>query len=201
MPVSTSRLEAFSDGVFAIAITLLVLEIRVPAGQGDHLWRALGHEWPSFAGFVVSFVTIGIIWVNHHGLFDSVREVNRPLLFLNLFLLLSVAFIPFTTALMADYLREGQGQDVATAVYAGSLLLMGWGFTALGQYLHRKRPPGYEELSEADRRELVVRSTAGWLVYAVAVAVAFVNAYAGLVICGLVALAYIPGRWLGTPES
>jgi uncharacterized membrane protein len=193
----TSRLEAFSDGVFAIAITLLVLEIKVPVGHGHDLWHALGQQWPSYAGFITSFITIGIIWVNHHGLFDSVQQADRPLLFLNLFLLMSVAFIPFTTALMAEYLREPQGQDVATAVYSASLLLMGWGFLSLSVYLHRRDHLVQAELSDADRLELMVRGTTGWVAYLLAVGVAFVNAYASLVICFLVAVAYIPGRWLG----
>jgi uncharacterized membrane protein len=199
--MTTSRLEAFSDGVFAIAITLLVLEIQVPKGRGADLWHALGEQWPSYAGFVVSFITIGIIWVNHHGLFDSVKQVDRPLLFLNLFLLMSVAFIPFTTALMAEYLRESQGQDVATAVYAASLLLMGFGFAGLSLYLRQRDHLVQAELSDADRRELIVRGTTGWAVYLLAVAVAFVNAYVSLGLCLLVALAYIPGRWLGRLET
>jgi uncharacterized membrane protein len=194
--MKTSRLEAFSDGVFAIAITLLVLEVHVPTGHGADLWHALGQQWPSYAGFVVSFITIGIIWVNHHGLFDSVRVANRPLLFLNLFLLMSVAFIPFTTALMAEYLREPQGEDVATAVYAASLLLMAFGFASVSLYLRRRDHLVHDTLSEADRRELVVRGTTGWAVYLLAIGMAFVNAYVSLGLCLLVALAYIPGRWL-----
>ena len=196
----TSRLEAFSDGVFAIAITLLVLEIHVPVDRGEDLWRALGQEWPSFAGFVISFVTIGIIWVNHHSLFDDITEADRTLLFLNLFLLLSVAFIPFTTALMADYLRESQGQDVAAAVYAGSFLLMAWGFAAIGVYLHRHGQLVGRPLRDAVRRQRLLRNSIGQFAYVLAIAVAFVNAYASLALCGLVAAAYIPARWTRTAE-
>ena len=194
--MTTSRLEAFSDGVFAIAITLLVLEIHVPTGRGSELWRALGDQWPSYAGFVVSFITIGIIWVNHHGLFDSIQQVDRPLLFINMFLLMSVAFIPFTTALMAEYLRESQGQDVATAVYAASFLLMALGFASVSLYLQRRDHLVRSTLTDVDRRELLVRGTTGWAAYLIAVAVAFLNAYVSLALCLLVALAYIPGRWL-----
>ena len=196
----TSRLEAFSDGVFAIAITLLVLEIHVPVDRGEDLWRALGQEWPSFAGFVISFVTIGIIWVNHHSLFDDITEADRTLLFLNLFLLLSVAFIPFTTALMADYLRESQGQDVAAAVYAGSFLLMAWGFAAIGVYLHRHGQLVGRPMSDTVRRQRLLRNSIGQFAYVLAIAVAFVNAYASLALCGLVAAAYIPARWTRTAE-
>src|ERR671937_1127352 len=94
----TARLEAFSDGVFSIAATLLVLELRVPAPDPVGLAAALLRQWPSYAVYAVSFLTIGIIWVNHHALFDLLRKVDRPLLFLNLLLLLCVAAVPFPTA-------------------------------------------------------------------------------------------------------
>ena len=193
--MSTSRLEAFSDGVIAIAITLLVLEIHVPTDQGSDLWHALGRQWPSYVGFVVSFVTIGIIWVNHHTLYHELARVDRSLLFLNLFLLMSVAFIPFTTALMADYLNQSQGQDVATAVYAGSFLLVAWGFTAVNVYLYTHGSLGHTPLSKAERRSRLVRNASGQFGYLAAIGLAFVNAYVSIAVCGLVAAAYIPGRW------
>ena len=193
--MSTSRLEAFSDGVFAIAITLLVLEIHVPVDQGADLWHALGRQWPSYVGFVVSFVTIGIIWVNHHTLYHELAQVDRTLLFLNLFLLMSVAFIPFTTALMADYLNKSQGQDVATAVYAGSLLLMAWGFTAINAYLYTHRHLGEERLDPRERRARLVGNATGQFAYLAAIGLAFVNAYASIALCGLVAAAYISEGW------
>src|SRR5436309_13539589 len=96
----TNRVEAFSDGVLAMAITLLILEISVPDVKGDDLLDALGHQWPSYVAYVVSFLTIGIMWVNHHALFDHIRIVDRGLLFVNLFLLLAIAFVPFPTALL-----------------------------------------------------------------------------------------------------
>src|SRR5205085_2423787 len=94
--MGTARLEAFSDGVLAIAATLLVLELRVPEAGGD-LAAALASQWPSYVVYVVSFLTIGIIWVNHHSLLAHVRRVDRPLLFLNLWLLLTISLIPFPT--------------------------------------------------------------------------------------------------------
>lgn len=104
----SGRVEAFSDGVFAIAITLLILEIKVPEGAGEHLWTALGAQWPSYAAYVVSFLVIGIMWANHHTVFGYVARVDRTLLFLNLLLLLVVAALPWPTALLAEYLREGR---------------------------------------------------------------------------------------------
>ena len=193
----TSRLEAFSDGVFAIAITLLVLEIRVPVNQGENLWQALGDQWPSYAGYVISFLTIGIIWVNHHALFDAVSHATRPLLFLNLGLLMATAFIPFTTALMADYLRAANGQDVAAAVYSASFLVMGFCFGAIHLYLQRHGDLVVESISPDQRRRRTMRAQLGQIGYAAAIALAFVNAYLSLGICALVAIYHIhPGASL-----
>jgi TMEM175 potassium channel family protein len=190
--MSTTRLEAFSDGVFAIAITLLVLEIHVPEGGG--LWGKLGDLWPSYVGYGVSFLTIGIIWVNHHSTFARIDTVDRPLLFLNLLLLLWVAFLPFPTALVAEHIREGTDEDVAAAVYAGSLLLMGAAFFTTAVYAHRLHRLPREVL-----RTIAVRNAVGQGGYAVALAVAFVNAPVSLAICGLVAVYYVfPGRDLGS---
>jgi uncharacterized membrane protein len=100
----TTRLEMFSDGVFAIAITLLVLEIRVPhVGEGESLVVALLGLWPSYLGYAVSFLQIGVIWANHHNRFRLLERSDHVLLFLNILFLLCVAFIPFPTALLAEY--------------------------------------------------------------------------------------------------
>ena len=117
--MKTNRLEAFSDGVFAVAITLLILEINVP--EGEHLWHELKEEWPSFASFFVSFWVIGIIWVNHHGLLDHLKRADRGVLYLNLLVLMTVVFIPFSTALMADHLKSGADEEVAAFVYTAGV--------------------------------------------------------------------------------
>src|SRR5882724_8319589 len=127
--MTKNRLEAFSDGVFAVAITLLVLEINVPGGE--NLWHQLKEEWPSFASFFVSFWVIGIIWVNHHGVIDHLKRADRGVLYLNLLVLMSVVLIPFATALMADHLKSGADEHVAAAVYAGAFVLMAVAFAVL----------------------------------------------------------------------
>jgi uncharacterized membrane protein len=115
--MSTNRMEAFSDGVFAIAITLLVLEIHVPEpGAGQSLGRELLAQWPSYAAFVVSFLTIGIIWINHHAMVRRLRVTDHSILIWNLLLLMTVSALPFTTALMSAYLKQGQGESLAAAV-------------------------------------------------------------------------------------
>ena len=104
--MSSARLEAFSDGVFAVAITLLALDLRVDGPGHGTLAHQLAHQWPSFAAYVVSFFVIGIVWVNHHALFTSFARADRSLMFLNLLLLLWIVAIPFATSTMATYLRR-----------------------------------------------------------------------------------------------
>ena len=105
--MGTGRLEAFSDGVFAVAITLLVLDLHVDPASGRTLAAQLGAEWPAFAAYSLSFLVIGVVWVNHHALLSLAARTDRKLLFYNLILLMWVAVIPFTTATLADYLRDG----------------------------------------------------------------------------------------------
>lgn len=189
----TSRLEAFSDGVIAIAITLLVLEIHVPeVGGPNSLGHELAQQWPSYAGYVVSFVTIGIIWINHHAMVSRIRQANHTLLILNLFLLMSIAILPFTTALVADYLREPEGEHLAAAIYSASLLLMGLAFYTMQRYAldGSGRQLLGVELSEDDRRAIKLRNALGLIPYAIATAVAPFSAYLTLAICAAVAAYY-----------
>ncbi|MER7841958.1 TMEM175 family protein [Streptomyces sp. NPDC096040] len=121
----SGRLEAFSDGVFAIAVTLLILDIKVPkVGEHGSLWRAVGEQWPSYAAYAVSFLVIGIMWVNHHQVFSYVARVDRTLMFLNLLVLMVVAAVPWPTAMLAEYLREDASSHTAAAVYSLVMVLM-----------------------------------------------------------------------------
>ena len=106
----TSRTEAFSDGVFAIAITLLVLEINVPESDFDDLVRGIAHQWPSYLGYVTSFVTIGGLWLAHHGVFRRLAFVNSAIMRLNIVLLMVVSFLPFPTRLMAEAIRDDSAE-------------------------------------------------------------------------------------------
>lgn len=130
----TGRIEAFSDGVFAIAITLLVLEVKVPhlpdGGAGGSLVRALLAQWPSYVALVTSFFTILVMWVNHHRIFGYVRRVNAPFLYANGLLLFVVTIVPFPTALLAEYF-EKPGASVAAAVYAGTFVVSGISYNLL----------------------------------------------------------------------
>jgi uncharacterized membrane protein len=190
--VSTNRLEAFSDSVIAVAITLLVLDITVPPpGKTPHLAHALGQNWPHYLAYVVSFVTIGIIWINHHAMIARLRETDHAILLLNNALLLCIAVLPFATSLMATYLRERHGQALAAAIYSGLFLLMSVAFMALNRHiLFTKAHLMREALPEAERRRLFARGVTGLIPYAVATALAPVSAYATVIICGAIAVFY-----------
>ena len=189
--MSKARLEAFSDGVFAVAITLLVLEIAVPGEHGD-LPHQVGQLWPSFVGYLVSFATIGIIWVNHHTMVTRLTRLDRATLFLNLNLLLWVVLIPWSTALIAEHLRDtGTDEHFAASVYAANFFVMGLSFFALWNHAGRAH---LMDIEPPTMQQLIRRNAVGEGAYLVAIGVAWVSAEAALIICGLVAVYYIhPG--------
>ncbi|MET8471480.1 TMEM175 family protein [Streptomyces sp. NPDC006422] len=188
----SGRLEAFSDGVFAIAITLLILEVKVPhVEHGESLWRALGDQWPSYAGYVVSFLVIGIIWVNHHQVFSHVVRVDRPLMFFNLLLLMIVAALPWPTAMLAEYLREGDSAShAAAAVYSLTMVAMSFAFQALWWHLTRSGHLFHARVDPEGARGTRARFALGSLGYPATVALAFVSAPLTLAAHGALALYY-----------
>ena len=195
IPSSTTlRLEAFSDAVIAIAITLLVIEIDVPdAKQGD-LFDALARQWPSYAAFLISFVVIGIMWVSHHAMFERIATVDRRLLFLNLMLLLGIGFLPFPTALLATYVREGgMNASVAAAVYSAVMCLIGVVFLFMWVHLERRPHLLVEGITVEQIRQAESRSLVGPIVYGVSIGLAFINAWICFVIYGLIAIYFARG--------
>ncbi len=188
---SPARLEAFSDGVLAIAATLLVLELHVP-DVGQDLGTALLAQWPSYAAYVVSFATIGIIWVNHHELFVHVRRVDRTLLFLNLALLLVVSLIPFPTAILGRFVVAADPDShIAAAVYGGLMILMSIAFTVLWRHVTKDARLLGEHLEPRRARQESALFSVGLLAYAVGVGLAFISAPMSLLVYGLVALFYV----------
>jgi uncharacterized membrane protein len=134
----TGRIEAFSDGVFAIAITLLVLDVRVPQEvPGRTLLSALLDQWPSYLAFVTSFATVGIMWINHHRIFALIKRADHLLLVLNGLLMLGVTFVPFPTALVAGYVSH-RDQRVAAMVYSGTFTVIAIFFNVLWRYASHK---------------------------------------------------------------
>jgi uncharacterized membrane protein len=190
--MKAERVQAFSDGVFAVAITLLVLDLVAPPADTRDLLAALADRWPDFAAFVLSFLTIGIIWVNHHVVFDAVQRVDRPLLFLNLGLLMSVVLLPFSTSLFARFLVVGGDQShLAAALFSGSLLLMSLWFDAAYAWIGAH--PDLHSSGKAPPVSIqsLLRFGAGIVLYAACVGVAFISAVAVLVITALVAVYYM----------
>jgi uncharacterized membrane protein len=189
--VSTNRLEAFSDGVFAIAITLLVLELHVPEPGSGELGHELLARWPSYAAYLVTFLTIGIIWINHHAAFSRLRSVDHSILMLNLLLLLTVSVLPFTTSLMAEYLKEGEGERLAAGIYGASLLVMGGAFVLTNRQILMRRPQLLKEPIPPERaRRLFHYAALGQIPYVLAVALAIVSPYVTMAICALTAIYY-----------
>ncbi|GAA1239115.1 TMEM175 family protein [Oryzihumus leptocrescens] len=189
--MGTGRLEAFSDGVMAVAITLLVLDLHASPEAGSSLAHQLVSEWPSFAAYAVSFFIIGIIWVNHHALMALVARVDRVLLFVNLVLLLFVTTIPFTTSTLAAYLREG-GADarVAVVLYGISMEGMAVSFTVILAHLVRGQLM-HEPVDPATGRRAVRRFGLGTLVYPLIVLVGLVSAPLMLLLYAVLAGFYV----------
>ena len=184
-----NRLEAFSDGVFAIAATLLVLELRVPSDTTD-LVGALFRVWPAYAAYLVSFLTIGIIWVNHHGLLEHCRRVDRRFLYLNLLLLIAVGIVPFPTALVGQYVLSQTGATPALVVYGLGGVLIAIAFTGVFLYAtHDERLVGDGAAARRIREEGRLFPI-GLGAYSLGIALAFVAPVASLAVYGLTALFY-----------
>jgi uncharacterized membrane protein len=190
--MNTGRLEAFSDGVIAVAITLLALTLNVPEPGGRHtLAHNLASQWPAYVAYVISFATIGIIWINHHAAIARLREADHTLLTINLLLLMSVCVLPFTTRLMATYLTASGGEKLGAAAYSGSLLVMGVCFSLLNWYALKARSELlHSSITDEQRRLLLLRGVSGLIPYAVAVVLAVVSPYASIALCGAVAVFY-----------
>ena len=184
-----SRLEAFSDGVFAIAATLLVLELRVPADSTD-LVQALLQLWPAYAAYLVSFLTIGIIWVNHHTLLEHCRRVDRRFLYLNLLLLIAVGIVPFPTALVDRYILSEHGATAALVVYGLGALLIAIAFSGIFFYAtHDDRLVGDATVARRIRAEGRLFPI-GLVAYTLGIALAFVAPIASLAVYGCTAAFY-----------
>jgi uncharacterized membrane protein len=193
--VSTGRLESFSDGVIAVAITLLVLNVAVPSlhetAHGAHLGHALGALWPGYAAYVTSFITIGIIWINHHVMINRLARADHSILMLNVVLLLTIGVIPFGTSLLAEYLRQGHGAQLAAGIYGAIFLAMSFAFAALNRQILLRRPQLLRaELSLETRRAILARSVSGLVPYVLATALAAISPYITLGIAAALALFY-----------
>jgi uncharacterized membrane protein len=186
--VETGRVEAFSDGVFAIAITLLILVFGVEEVPHGDLGAELLDIWPSYIAYAASFLTIGVIWVNHHAMFRLFVRVDRLFLLLNVLFLMVVAFIPYPTRIVAAFAQSPEDRRDAALLYGITMIIMALLFLALWFY-----GSGRLLRADADRREVtgITRSyLPGVPSYAVGTLLAFVSPIASLVIFGALAVFY-----------
>jgi uncharacterized membrane protein len=171
--METNRLEAFSDGVFAIAITLLILEIKVPPTA--NLGNGLLQLWPSYLAYAISFVVIGAIWINHHAMFDWIDRVDPTLVLLNTLHLMFIAFLPFPTAVLAEAFHSGLNQSTAAAFYSGTLTVIGVFVTVMWNYASRHRELLNAAISPDRAKAIGRRFLIGPAGYALATILAFVS--------------------------
>jgi uncharacterized membrane protein len=183
----TARLEAFSDGIFAIAATLLILDVNL-SGKGSVLHQLIG-AWPSYAAYAISFTTLGIVWVNHHTVFSQIGRVNRTFLFINVVFLMVIAFSPFPTRVLAEHLREGS--KAAAFAYGLTFTVMAvcygslWFYAAIGRRLIA---------ADADQRVVsgISRSFApGWFIYGTATLSSLISAWLAVGLYAAIAIFYV----------
>ena len=155
----SARTEAFSDGVFAIAITLLVLDLHVPLSEFHDLWHGILHEWPSYLAYVTSFTAIGGLWLAHHGIFHRLRYVNDQVMRINLLLLMAVSFLPFPTRLMAEAIRNEDAARVAVIFYGVSLFVVGALGAALWGAVVRDRELLNADITDEEVRQVTLALT------------------------------------------
>ncbi|WP_411106555.1 TMEM175 family protein [Streptomyces sp. cmx-4-9] len=191
MERETGRVEAFSDGVFAIIITILVLELKVPEETGSDFWHGVREQWPHYAAYVVSFLIIGVMWVNHHTIFSHLKRVDRPLLFLNLLVLMVVSVIPYTTTVLAEHLVEDGGSAHAAAVlYSAVTVAYALAFMAFWWYVTRVGHLFHDHVDRAGARATRMRFGLGAIAYPVTVLLAFISAPLTLAAHFLIAIYY-----------
>ena len=201
------RLEFFSDAVFAIAITLLILEIKVPqmhgaAGDSANLGAELLHLYPSYFGYVFSFLMIGIYWVNHHQIFKLYRRGNHVFLLLNIFFLMCVAFLPFPTAVLAEYLTDSEYRQTAITFYAFGLFLPAFAWLLIWLYASRNHRLVEENLAGEFIRRQTLKFVLTVALYLSAILLSLWNGTAALIFSvGLTLFYLIPSKKPQTDQN
>ncbi|HEX6952907.1 MAG TPA: TMEM175 family protein [Gaiellaceae bacterium] len=195
MEPGTARFETFSDGVFAIAATLLVLEFSAKPGPG--LGDELLHLWPSYLAYVTSFLTIGIIWMNHHHTVSLLGRTDRTMQFLNILLLLTISFLPFPTKLVAQNLRQGGGgEEAAALIYAATFVLMAALHLIWWKYARKDRRLVADETPDSALRAVDRAYLPGVPMYGAVFVVAFFSPLAAVLITFAIAAFYLPSAAL-----
>lgn len=190
----TQRLEAFTDGVLAVAITLLALDLKGPA-EADlsrGLWHGIATHWPTYAAYAVSFLIIGVMWISHNSVMSCIKRADRPLLFLNLLLLLFVVAVPPVTSLVGDQLvLHGRNAHTALVIYSLLGVAHASAWSALWWWAASHPQLLADDVDPMRARQAVWRFGLGLPIYALAVGLAFGNAYAALVFQFVVAISYM----------
>lgn len=201
--MTTNRIEAFSDGVFAIAITLLVLGVRIPHADDNQLAHELLRAWPSLVSYVLAFVIVGLIWASHHAMFAYIVRVDRWLVLLNLGHLMCIAFVPFPTSLLAEYAHSSGNERVAAIAIGVTLTMAGVFFNAIWAYAARGHRHLTEKLSRAQAAAMGRRFMLGPVLFGLTIPIAWISPVAVLVCFALLALFYTvaPARWHSTSHA
>ena len=200
----TTRIEAFSDGVFAIAITLLILEVSVPEAEFDNLWHGIAHQWPAYLAYATSFITIGAIWMIHHAIFRRLQYANSWIMRANLALLMVVAFLPFPTKLLAEAIHDRGAERAAVIFYGATLLVISVILGALWRAISRDRELLRPEVSEQEINAMLIATTPTLGFYAgVMVLAIFVPRVAafGYLLIGIILVMRAHGDQATPPET
>jgi uncharacterized membrane protein len=187
--MSRQRVEAFSDGVFAIAITLLILTITQP-DYSKHLAKELAQRWPALAAYVVSFAVIGIMWLNHHTIFSHLEYIDRGMFYRNLVLLMTIVFIPYPTGIFGETLRRHGDAKTAAVFYSAAMTVNAMAWTGVWLHASLNRRLLRPDFPEDQRKRATILFSAGVLFYGIATGIAFLNPYLCLGFHGALALYY-----------
>ena len=188
--MSKGRVEAFSDGVFAVAITLLIFNIQIEKTAPGGLLHGLLDAWPKYAAYVASFLTIGVMWMNHHGMFSRLARLDRPLIFLNLLLLMVIVFIPFSTAQLGSNILIAQDARTAATLYAINAFAIAIGFGAVWTYAVMHPLLLSPEVDRQAALRAWPRFSVGSVAYLACIPLAQFSPIAVIVVCGLLAVYY-----------
>ena len=186
----TGRLEALSDGIFAVAVTLLVLEVKIPPPQTPGLANLVWQQWPAFLAYVISFVTILIMWVNHHAIFKLVHRTDHTFQIINGLLMLVITFVNYPTAVLAEHMQTADAGDriFAAAFYSATFILISIMFQVLWHYATGKRRLVRKSVDPALIATITSQYRFGPLLYVVAFALAFVSVWASVAVNGGLAI-------------
>jgi uncharacterized membrane protein len=188
--MSKGRVEAFSDGVFAVAATLLIFNIQIDKTAPGGLLAALLAAWPKYAAYVASFLTIGVMWANHHGLFERIARMNRALTFLNLLLLMAIVFIPFSTAELGANIQVPRDANTAASLYAINASVIAIFFGALWAYALTHPHLLAANVDPQAALRAWPRFSIGSVVYLVCIPLGLFSPIAVVVVCAALAVYY-----------